>query len=148
MKLHSIVVQEEKIKLEENMKSISIWQPWASMISCGYKKVETRSWNTNYRGDLLICSAKKRNMELRNYSQDVLLPLIPQKLNYENLPFGQALAICKLVNCFKMTSENISIQSNLELQMGYWEEGRFAWQFSDIRPLDHSFPVVGKQGFF
>lgn len=27
------------------MKCLSIWQPWASLIGCGYKTVETRSWS-------------------------------------------------------------------------------------------------------
>lgn len=130
------------------MKAISLWQPWASMIKYGYKKVETRSWYTTYRGDLLICSGKKKNMELRDYFQDILLPLIPLKLSYENLPFGNALVICKLEDCFKMSEENISKQSDLELQMGHWEVGRYAWQLSDIRPLYYPFPVIGRQGLF
>lgn len=130
------------------MKAISLCQPWASMIKYGYKKVETRSRYTAYRGDLLICSAKKKNMELRDHFQDILLPLIPLKLSYENLLFGHALVICRLDDCFKMTEENIFMQSDLELQMGYWEVGRFAWQLSNIRPLYYPFPVTGKQGFF
>jgi len=41
------------------MKAISLWQPWASLVACGAKRFETRSWPTRYRGPLLIHAAKK-----------------------------------------------------------------------------------------
>lgn len=43
------------------MKALSIWEPWASLIACGTKRIETRSWSTEYRGPLLICAAQARN---------------------------------------------------------------------------------------
>lgn len=36
------------------MKVITIKQPWASLIAAGYKEYEFRTWNTKYRGDILI----------------------------------------------------------------------------------------------
>lgn len=36
------------------MKVITIKQPWATLIAEGYKKYEFRTWNTKYRGDILI----------------------------------------------------------------------------------------------
>uniref|UniRef100_A0A6M3J354 ASCH domain-containing protein n=1 Tax=viral metagenome TaxID=1070528 RepID=A0A6M3J354_9ZZZZ len=36
------------------MKAISLWQPWASAMALGWKKIETRSWGTSYRGPPLI----------------------------------------------------------------------------------------------
>ena len=41
------------------MKAITLWQPWASLIACGAKKYETRSWATRYRGPIAIHAAKK-----------------------------------------------------------------------------------------
>ncbi len=41
------------------MKAITIKQPWASLIINGTKDIENRSWKTNYRGRVLIHSAKK-----------------------------------------------------------------------------------------
>ena len=40
------------------MKVLTIRQPWASLIIHGYKKFEFRSWQTKYRGDLLIHAGK------------------------------------------------------------------------------------------
>lgn len=42
------------------MKAISVKQPWASLIALGIKTIECRSWKTNYRGDLLICSSQSK----------------------------------------------------------------------------------------
>ena len=36
------------------MKVISIQEPYATLISLGKKQIETRSWNTNYRGEIYI----------------------------------------------------------------------------------------------
>lgn len=41
------------------MKALTIWQPWASLIACGAKQYETRSWPTKYRGPIAIHAAIK-----------------------------------------------------------------------------------------
>lgn len=40
------------------MKVLSLHQPWASLVAWGIKTIETRSWQTSYRGPLLIHAAK------------------------------------------------------------------------------------------
>ena len=40
------------------MKAITVWQPWAQLLAEGKKHDETRSWRTNYRGEILIHAAK------------------------------------------------------------------------------------------
>lgn len=40
------------------MKAISIRQPWAWLIVNGYKDIENRSWDTKYRGMVLIHASK------------------------------------------------------------------------------------------
>ena len=40
------------------MKVLTIKQPWASLIAEGYKEYEFRTWNTKYRGELLIHAGK------------------------------------------------------------------------------------------
>lgn len=42
------------------MKALSIRPDYAIDILAGNKKIEYRSWNTDYRGDLLICSTAKK----------------------------------------------------------------------------------------
>ena len=42
------------------MKALSIHPIYAMCIVTGQKTVECRSWTTNYRGDILICSTAKK----------------------------------------------------------------------------------------
>jgi len=41
------------------MKALSINQPFASLIAQGDKRTEHRSWQTAYRGTLIICATAK-----------------------------------------------------------------------------------------
>lgn len=42
------------------MKALSIHPYYAMAIVSGQKSIEVRSWDTNYRGDILICSTAKK----------------------------------------------------------------------------------------
>lgn len=42
------------------MKALSLWQPWATLIAVGQKRIETRHWPTTYRGPLAIHATKRR----------------------------------------------------------------------------------------
>jgi ASCH domain len=43
------------------MKTLSIRQPWASLIIYAGKTVENRTWRTTYRGPLLIHAGRRRD---------------------------------------------------------------------------------------
>lgn len=77
------------------MKTITIKQPYASLIAAGIKKYEFRTWKSNYRGKLLIHAGKgidKKTMEkFKNYN-----------LEY---PSGCIIAICDMVDCVKIDEE-------------------------------------------
>lgn len=40
------------------MKTLTLHQPWASLVALGVKSIETRSWSTRYRGPLAIHAGK------------------------------------------------------------------------------------------
>ena len=54
------------------MKVITIKQPWATLIAEGLKEYEFRTWNTKYRGNILIHAGKnidKKAVErFKNYN--------------------------------------------------------------------------------
>lgn len=58
------------------MKAITIKQPWATLISEGIKEYEFRTWNTNYRGKILIHAGlstdKKALIDMENYNLEYL----------------------------------------------------------------------------
>jgi len=45
------------------MKTITIKQPWASLIVEGIKDIENRTWPTKYRGRVLVHAAKSWNKQ-------------------------------------------------------------------------------------
>ncbi len=129
------------------LKAISLWQPWASLIPLGLKHYETRSWKTNYRGKLLICSTLNNPKHYREYlkiKDELQLPTWDET----NFPHGQAIALCELVDCIQMTPEFIAQQSQTEILCGDWQVGRYAWKLENIQPITEPFAVKGKQGLF
>jgi phage N-6-adenine-methyltransferase len=144
----SVKEQSGKYTTPNTLKAISLWQPWASLIPLGLKHYETRSWKTNYRGKLLICStAKSTKTQYQQYLKicnEVELP----EWNETNFPHGCAIAICDLVDCIEMTPEFIAQQSQTEILCGDWQVGRYAWKLKNIQPITEPFAVKGKQGLF
>lgn len=47
------------------MKALSLWNPWATLLVSGRKRVETRGWPMHHRGPLLIHAAKKWDIHLQ-----------------------------------------------------------------------------------
>lgn len=125
------------------MRAISLWQPWASALALGFKRVETRHWSTNYTGPLVIHAAKRwtpaeREFALTEY-EGGRLP--------EHLPLGALVATCTLIGCRR--TEDVSHQLGwLERMYGNYDAGRFAWFLTDIKPLPEPIPYRGCQGFF
>lgn len=154
------------------MKAISLWQPWASAIAVGAKRVETRSWGTIYRGPLAIHAAKRciRDEMIRVHCSwtwcGVLRPLgvwMGGKEQLEEvLPFGAVVAVADLVACRRTNSftvdeldvqrlpegETLDIYSWNERMMGDFSPGRFGWVLENVRPLAKPVPYRGAQGLF
>ncbi|MBD2457702.1 ASCH domain-containing protein [Nostoc sp. FACHB-87] len=136
------------------IKAISLHQPWASLIPMGLKKHETRSWSTSYRGPLLICAAKKTSIRqklthsyfLNKYQQ--ILAHTDNYIEWEDLPFGHAVALVDLIACISMNQAFIDQQPQTELDTGDWQVGRFAWRLDNIRRIVQPIPITGKQGLF
>ena len=120
------------------MKVISIKEPFASLIANGFKKIETRSWKTNYRGELFIhASGKKLATEFLN-NECVITLIKGMQMNYGNI-----ICRCKIVDCVYMDEDFIEKikQNNVEYSCGEYSVGRYAWILEDVRPI---IPIVAK----
>jgi hypothetical protein len=102
------------------MKAISVKQPWANMIAEGEKTIETRTWATDYRGNILIVSAKQPNIA----------------------PAGYALAIATLEDCRPMSVLDEPAAKSRKVP------GAIAWVLGNIRKLKKPFPVQGQLKLF
>lgn len=155
------------------MKAITLWQPWASLIACGTKKYETRSWSTNYRGPIAIHAAKispsrvidsifgkKITDERRNFLKYVRAGLGGKPVY--DVPLGVIIATADLVDCHKIvryggrgmssqstgwleTESGIYMPTVQEELFGDWMPGRYAWEFQNIQMLPEPIPAKGKQ---
>lgn len=120
------------------MRVLSIKEPFATLIASGYKYIETRSWKTNYRGELFI-HASGKSID-KKYLEDSYISKIIDglKMNYGNI-------ICKvnLVDCIYMDEKFIEKikQNNKEYQLGVYEIGRYAWIIDNIELI---YPIKAK----
>ena len=126
------------------MRAISLWQPWASAIPLGLKRIETRHWSTAFRGELAIHAAKRFGPEEREFAQvERTLGRLP-----ERLPLGAIVAVVTLRDVRstdELVTEGIGA---IEKLYGNYEPGRFGWLLSEIRPLREPVPCTGRQGFW
>ena len=107
------------------MKAISIRNPYAHLILCGEKEYEFRSWQTDYRGDLLICSSANPKIK--------------------NTICGYALCLVRLNDITEVTAKNCR---DFGLEKGDLSDGKmYAWQLTDVRVVK-PFPVKGKLNFY
>lgn len=115
------------------MRVLTIKEPFATLISLNIKKIETRSWKTNYRGELYIHAGLSKPKY--NFKNDDFMK-IADKYNYDKL--GYIICKCKLVDCIEMTEEYIEDMKNnhyTEYLCGEYKVGRFAWVLEDIEVI-------------
>lgn len=54
------------------IKALTLWEPFASLVAYGVKRIETRSWPTSYRGPLAIHAAQREPDAARNAARAAL----------------------------------------------------------------------------
>ena len=128
------------------MKVLSLKEPFATLIKEKKKLVETRSWKTNYRGELYIhASVTKIDKETKNKKE--LFDL----LGNEPFNFGMIICKCRLVDCIYMTKEYVEdMKENnyREYLCGEYKVGRYAWILDSIEPLEEPIKAKGKLGIW
>src|SRR5215212_7218280 len=82
------------------MKVLSLLQPWASLVVMGLKKIETRSWQTSYRGELLIHASLGKTGGLIAKEP----PFVKYIPDFKNLPFGAIIGKVVLENILPVES--------------------------------------------
>ncbi len=101
-------------------KAISLKQPWANLIAEGKKTIETRKWNTYYRGDLVICSSKKPDI----------------------YPAGCAICVVELYDTKPMLKKD-----EKEACCKVYPKAH-SWFLRNIRRINPPFPVKGQLSIF
>jgi len=99
--------------------ALSVRQPWANLIAQGKKTIETRTWSTDYRGELLIVSSRKPNIA----------------------PAGCAVALVELIDC------RVMFESDEEAACCEIYPGAIAWCLENIHPVK-PVAVRGRLGLY
>jgi hypothetical protein len=144
------------------MKALSIRQPWAHMITnrvdhtatlyapsgqeirqerFDFKDVENRTWQTSYRGELLIHASANKGferlvlIERERSSYASAASLFCQIPHDEKLHLGGIVGVAELWDCVDRGIESP------------WWEGQWGWRLRLPKALPFS-PLKGKLGLF
>lgn len=105
------------------MKALSIHPYYALAITTGEKTVECRTWNTSYRGDLLIHATAKK-----------LKGTIP----------SHALCVAELVDVVPFKKKHLK---DALMERSDYEDGMYAWILDNIRYIK-PIPLQGRLGLW
>lgn len=161
-----------RAELDRPWRGLTLWQPWASLVATGHKRIETRSWGTKFRGVVAIHAAKKRP-PTSDYQPDTpaLIPSLTVEAmmqalgtgDFEALPRGAILALARLTNCVQLPPEfttalvcpacvawlgSSSHHQTQEHIFGDYQPGRWCWVLEDVARLELPYYSGGKQGLW
>ena len=118
------------------MKTITIKQPWATLIMQGDKRFEFRNWQTAYRGELLIHAGKSIDKEAIKRLEKYL----PKEL-----PLGKILGKERLVDCIKMSPEfkEELLKENRDIYTKSSFKENYGWQVDNVQVFDEPIEAKG-----
>lgn len=144
------------------MKTLSLLQPWATLVADGAKKVETRSWKTDYRGLLGIhaskgfpkggkkafdqlCATEPFRGILRFRLNRLMAVFSAHEFLERYMPMGALIATCTLIDCVKIPPHRPPPEP--ELSFGDYSPGRYAWYLENVKTF-RPIPTKGKLGLW
>lgn len=137
------------------MKCLTIIQPWAQLIAIGAKAIETRSYKTNYRGELAI-HASKRFPEDCGFLcfEEPFTSALAEFFRVESgfricrLPTGYILAVATLIDCLPVDQLPQAMLTEHERAFGNYGYGRYGWIMENVRRLQQPIQCKGALGLW
>lgn len=148
------------------MKTITLTQPWATLVTLGAKHIETRSWQTHYRGPLAIHAAKGATPAVIRLAFVEPFKSVLNAAGYKLfslLPRSALIATCQLVSVipvYKITDRGFYAWTGpdgrdyrfdlteQERAFGDYSFGRYAWLLADVQELPTPVPARGALGLW
>ena len=136
------------------MKALTLRQPWATLIDLQAKRIETRSWFTDYRGELAIHASREYAWaDLRCAQEDDFRKALAPRYSPLSVPRGVALCVVKVVACVKTVEVHklkavgfpVAIEETI---FGNFQPHRWAWALEYVRHLDHEPEFKGALGLW
>ena len=122
------------------MKTLTIKQPWASLIVNNFKMYEFRSWKTNYRGKILIhagLSIEKNNLnKFKDYNLDIIT--------------GAIIGEAELIDCILVdkTFNDLLLKLDNVVYGNSFHINNYAWKLINIKKYDKPIYIKGKLGLW
>lgn len=137
------------------MKTLPLWQPWASLVAVGAKRVETRGWPAplSIVGQRIAIHATKGGLSKRDEREFLKDPVFHAALGslVDDLPRGAIVCTAVLSRCRAITTmhaRELAQRNPREFTFGDYTPGRYAWVLEDVQPVDPPVPCKGSQGIF
>lgn len=148
------------------MKGLSLLQPFASLIAIGAKHIESRSWQTPYRGPLAIAASKGFPVEDRELCDEWPFDKALRTAGFaswRDLPRGAIVAVCTLVTCRTTAGGSLNfftmppgryrhwewrLEYGPEYYFGDYSPHRYGWLLDDIKALPEPIPCKGTLGLW
>ncbi|MHB8596723.1 MAG: ASCH domain-containing protein [Ktedonobacteraceae bacterium] len=138
----------------DTVKTLSMTDPWGTLVALGTKRIETRSWPTPYRGPLAIHIAKTLPPQAAACCDTLPFSQALEAGGYRwqperghnawGLPLGQIVAIVWLDEVQRITPTFQVVEP--ERSFGLFVPGRYAWRFSQVYRLTTPLPARGALG--
>lgn len=123
-------------------------------VAVGAKRIETRSWNTAYRGEIAIHAAKgfPRDYQQLVYSGPFLRALMVGGFNHVNeLPLGAIVAVARLFTTGAADAVRFDYDDPAQVAeeaFGNYEPDRYAWFLQGVRRLPTPVQCPGALGLW
>lgn len=123
-----------------DFRILTVSQPHAGRIASGEKWVENRTWETGYRGLIVIHAGKGTQYMTRE--------------ELDKVPHACCLAVARLADCLDVANErkllaaNAISGRNFEVLQHQYTEGPYAWVLKDIAAFPEPIEASGKQGLW
>ncbi len=148
------------------MRTLTVRQPHASLIACGAKRYETRSWSPSPKqlvpGDLLAIHAGKqedtKGFDAMGREAESVASSVFEERGIDlgtPLPTGKVLVVCRYMGAYLTEDGRIEVPPGEWYDVGWPERllgdfspGRFAWELAVVEVFDPPIPARGRQGLW
>lgn len=149
------------------MKTLSIKQPWASLIAEGIKDVENRTWRTNFRGRVFIhASAKWDDRSKSRNANDLFTSIqrraIPHTLDHKfidqgiividnEIPVSAIIGEVDIVDCVinhdSIWAEHMTTHDCEDSNLKILNKGqKYIWNWILENPVHYDKPILNVKG--
>lgn len=131
------------------MKTLTIDSYWAWAILHGSKRIENRTWPSNYRGPIAIHAGKTRKRDA-DAVQEI------QEIDYASLATpeqadsirGKIVAVCNMTDVFDLSKDESRLWPEERAFDERWTTGPYCFVLDDVQAIDEPIPAKGKMGFW